>query len=59
MGDTRTITTTIQFDIDTWRMLARLARLKAERFGGRPSQSKVVRELIRDAAKQEGRRARS
>ena len=45
MGGDRVVTT-IVLSRETWRLLGRLAHLRAERLGGRPSQSAVVEELI-------------
>jgi hypothetical protein len=41
--------TTIRLDAATWHALRELAELRAVRLGGPPSQSAVVRELIRSA----------
>ena len=43
------VVTTILLDAKSWRLLSELARLRAERIGGRPSQSGVVRDLIQQA----------
>lgn len=50
------ITTTVLLDAESWRLLHELARLRAERLGGKPSQSAVVRELVHEAAKPQGGR---
>jgi len=47
------IVTTVLLDARTWRLLHELALLRAERLGGRPSQSAVIREAIDAAALKE------
>ena len=41
-------------DLETWRLLRELARLRSERLGGQASQAAVIRDLIREAADEQG-----
>ena len=50
MNEDDLIVTTVRLDRATWDLLSELARLRAARLGGRPSQSAVVRELVNAAA---------
>jgi hypothetical protein len=43
------VVTTVRMDRETWCLLRDLAELQARRHGGSPSQSAVVRELVRAA----------
>lgn len=47
----------IMLDEQTWLLLRRLAELRAQRLGGRPSQSAVIRELVRAAGEPKANRA--
>ena len=47
------VQTTIVLDPECWNMLAALARLRAAEHGGRPSQSAVIRDLVRAASVKE------
>lgn len=50
------IVTTVVLDPTSARLLYELAWLRSQRVGGRPSQSAVIRELVRDEAGKVGAR---
>lgn len=52
MDGDRVLRTSILLDAECWNALAALARVHATEHGGRPSQSAVVRELIRRATEE-------
>jgi hypothetical protein len=43
------VVTTVHLDRETWLLLRSLSELRALRQGGAPSQSAVIRQLVRDA----------
>lgn len=45
--------THVILDRECWDLLNQLARIRASQVGGRPSQSAVIRELVRAAASEE------